>query len=134
APNQIIGNETRCDGKDNDCDGCIDDTFPEVGLAPAAAGASCVVTAPTTCRDSGKGTCQGTGKFVCNTQGTGITCQVTNPGAAPTAEVCDGKDNNCDGIVDNPDPTDPAHLVEPMVAVSGGGLAKTVWVYAYEAA
>jgi hypothetical protein len=134
APNTIIGNETRCDGKDNDCDGCIDESFPEVGLQPAAAGASCAATTASACHDSGVGLCQGQGHFVCNAQGTGTTCSITTPGAAPAAEVCDGQDNDCDGVVDNGGASDPARVKEPMVAISGGGLASTVWIYAYEAA
>jgi hypothetical protein len=134
GPNQIIGNETRCDGKDNDCDGCIDETFAQVGLQPASSGGSCTATAAQACHDNLPGECQGTGHYVCNAQQNGTTCLVTNPGPGASAEISDGMDNNCDGIIDNADPADPARVREPMVAISGGGLAGTVYVYAYEAA
>jgi hypothetical protein len=133
APNQIIGNETRCDGKDNDCDGCIDESFPQVGLQPASAGGSCSPTPPQACTDAGIGTCQGRGHYACNPAGNGIACTITAVGAAPSGEICDGLDNNCDGTVDNSGPTDPARIRDPMVAVSGGGLPAPVYVYAYEA-
>ncbi len=133
GPNQIIGNETRCDDKDNDCDGCIDETFPEVGRRPTATGGSCDAAAPAACSDSGIGDCQGRGIKVCAAGGAGTTCRITQPGAAPQTETCDGQDNNCDGIVDNGDASDPARVREPMVAISGGGVSGTVYMYAYEA-
>ena len=132
APNQILGNETWCDGKDNDCDGCIDESFPQVGLKPTTGG-TCAPTTPTACSDTGVGACQGQGVYACAEDRLGVVCRIDTPGAAPQKEICDGMDNNCDGVVDNGDPTDPARVEEPMVAVSGGGLAKTVYVYAYEA-
>jgi hypothetical protein len=65
-----------CDGKDNDCDGLVDED-----------------QGSTTC---GLGVCQHT---VANCQEGDI--QPCDPmlGAAP--EICDNKDNNCDGLVDN---------------------------------
>jgi hypothetical protein len=133
GPNQIIGNESRCDDQDNDCDGCIDETFPEVGRRPTASGGSCAASAPAACTDSGLGQCQGRGSVSCAPGGSQTVCRITQPGAAPQAETCDGRDNNCDGIVDNGDPGDPARVREPMVAISGGGLAAPVYMYAYEA-
>ncbi|MBM4354140.1 MAG: hypothetical protein FJ109_10155 [Deltaproteobacteria bacterium] len=65
-----------CDGKDNDCNGKVDD---ELGQ--------------TTC---GLGVCKHT---VENCVG-GIA-QVCDPLAGKSAEVCDGKDNDCNGKVDD---------------------------------
>ena len=132
ARNQIISNETRCDGKDNDCDGCIDETFPQVGLQPAAAGGSCAATSAIACADDKKGLCQGKGTFVCSSEGSGVTCQVTVPGVAPAAELCNGQDDNCDGVVDNAAANDPARVKDAMVAIDGGGLTQTIYVDAYE--
>jgi cysteine-rich repeat protein len=74
-----------CDAVDNDCDAQTDEGF-NVGNA-------CSV---------GTGACQANGFFICSQGGT--TCDAT-PGT-PTAEVCDGIDNDCDGIVDNDADTD----------------------------
>ncbi len=70
--------EESCDGKDNDCDGLIDG-----GLPPTQ---PCAV-------ENGWGSCAGLA--VC--LGTpGWVCQAS----APAQEICDYKDNNCDGVVD----------------------------------
>src|SRR3990172_12391249 len=68
-----------CDGKDNDCDGVVDN-----GLA----------STPTTC---GVGQCVSAGTLSCVNGAMVDSCKPGTPGV----EVCDGKANNCDGVVDN---------------------------------
>jgi hypothetical protein len=70
-----------CDGSDNDCDGSTDEGF-NVGTA-------CSV---------GIGDCRRTGAFACGSDGTLVVCNATS--GTPGAEVCDGRDNDCDGITD----------------------------------
>jgi hypothetical protein len=74
-----------CNNLDDDCDGQIDEDFPNKGKA---------------CDDGKQGICKGTGTFVCDTAGTGVTCNITNPGGTATTEICNGLDDDCDGLVD----------------------------------
>jgi len=85
---EVTPKEEECDDKDNDCDGAIDEDF--LGLHE-----SCT---------AGVGECKRTGFFVCNAYGTGIVCDAV-PGQ-PANEICDGKDNDCDGVIDN-NPNNP---------------------------
>jgi MYXO-CTERM domain-containing protein len=74
----------RCDGQDNNCDGLIDD--PNELADDPQNGLPCGVD---------EGTCQ-TGVNVC------VNGAWQCDGAVgPIQEVCDGTDNNCDGLVDN---------------------------------
>lgn len=73
-----------CDGKDNDCDGQIDEDFTNLRQA---------------CK-KGAGECEATGTFVCDpTNNKQTVCNAT-PGT-PSTDFCDGKDNDCDGTIDN---------------------------------
>jgi hypothetical protein len=68
----------QCDGLDNDCNGLVDDELET--------GQTCVITNQFgSC--SGQITCDGLAGNVCT-------------GEAATAEVCDGKDNNCNALID----------------------------------
>jgi Putative metal-binding motif len=74
-----------CNNVDDDCDVLIDEDFPSKGTA---------------CNDGGIGVCRGTGTMQCRGDATGTSCVITTPGAAPSVEVCDRLDNDCDGRVD----------------------------------
>jgi MYXO-CTERM domain-containing protein len=73
-----------CDGIDNNCNGEIDENIPGVGLPCGIAIGEC---APgiTQCVQDGEGNW-------------GVECIGAT---APTEEICDGLDNNCDGAIDN---------------------------------
>lgn len=74
-----------CNDLDDDCDGAIDEDFPEKHQP---------------CDDGELGACRGTGELGCTTDGAGLQCTITNPGAAPLDEVCNGLDDNCNGAID----------------------------------
>ncbi len=74
----------KCNGSDDDCDNQVDEDFPNKGQ-------SCT---------SGLGVCARTGTYVCKADGSGTQCSAT-PGSS-NAAACDGQDNDCDGVVDEP--------------------------------
>jgi hypothetical protein len=122
--------ETLCDGKDNDCDGAIDEGQPNLGQA---------------CTTGGVGDCGATGTFQCNPaapNGPAI-CVTTAPAPGASPEVCDGRDNDCNGIVDDgastgnmtgqewvPVPGSTAQIMKyeasrPNATAAGGGSLET---------
>ncbi len=88
--NQLTGQESWCDGLDNDCDGAVDEH-----IAAGTLGASCFDVA-------GVGECRRTGTMRCQADKTAVAaCDFTGvPAKVAEHEVCDGKDNDCDGLVD----------------------------------
>ena len=74
----------RCNGLDDNCDGQMDEGFN--------LGAACEV---------GVGACHAAGAIACNVAG-GAACGAV--AGAPSAEICDGLDNDCNGQADEGDP------------------------------
>ena len=71
----------ECDGVDNDCNGLVDDGLPVTQ--------PCQSTWPGVGTCGGEATCFGTAGWVCSAP-------------KPTVELCDYKDNDCDGLTDEP--------------------------------
>jgi len=109
VPNGILLQETLCDGFDGDCDGLADDVFADLGQE---------------CDNGGLGICRDVGARICDPADTAATiCDLTVlPDAigASTAEVCNGLDDDCDGIVDNS--VGVGRVVDDMVRINHSGL------------
>ena len=89
-----------CDGKDNDCDGTVDNGNPGGGAA---------------CSTGLQGECAA-GTLTC--QNGALAC-VQNVQSA--AETCDGKDNDCNGTVDNGNPGGGAACNTGLLGVCSAG-------------
>jgi hypothetical protein len=92
----------RCDGNDNDCDGQSDEGFafttPD-GAVVNEVGASC-----------GTGACAN-GVAQCTPTGETMYCSTA---ALATLEICNGVDDDCDGLLDSSDPVDLAANDRPV--------------------
>lgn len=130
CPGVVANDESLCDGSDGDCDDVADDPWKAASfINPLGSGCS---PSPATV----KGACRSVGVYQCNTAKDGVSCNETQAGAAPADELCNGEDDDCDGLVDE-EADDAAGLgvVDAMVRVQ-----RTVnlidydfYIYAYEA-
>ncbi len=72
----------RCNQQDDDCDGLVDEDWPMQG-EPCS---------------MGDGVCRDPGVFQCIDSEDDVACDAV--AGAPSTEMCDGMDNDCDGMVD----------------------------------
>lgn len=72
-----------CNKIDDDCNGRVDDGFEREGT-------KCV---------AGEGECRVEGKYSCSADGSESVCSAT--AKEPSPELCDGKDNDCNGKIDD---------------------------------
>lgn len=79
----VLPAQEICNGLDDDCNGIVDDGFERDGT-------KCV---------AGQGECRVEGKHSCSADGSESVCSATPK--QPKPEICDGKDNDCNGVVDD---------------------------------
>ncbi len=86
VPAYESGKELSCDAKDNDCDGKTDEDFSYADVGKTGTiGQGC-----------GVGACA-SGNVVCKNDKSGVTCSTL---IKKSTEICDTKDNDCDGSTD----------------------------------
>ena len=95
--------DAQCDGVDDNCNGILDEEF---------------VDHVSTC---GVGACASTGFAHCEF---GVFSDTCAPGT-PSAETCNGIDDNCDGTVDNA--AVPTGTPSVVLAADSGGAATLTW-------
>ena len=81
---EVTPKDETCNDKDDNCDGQVDETFEKKGR-------DCI-TSKGECRAEGTWACDADGNLFCNA-----------PTSNPKTEECNGKDDDCDGLVDERD-------------------------------
>ena len=81
----VLPGAELCNNIDDDCNGRVDDGFERDGTKCFA----------------GDGECRSEGSYACSPDGSSSVCSAK--AKPPSTEVCDGKDNDCDGEIDDGD-------------------------------
>lgn len=97
--------ESLCNGIDGNCNGQVDETWQDLG---------------TPCDNGQLGACRDGGMKICDPVDPAQTICDLSPApdpvpGAPSAEACNGVDDDCDGVKDN-------NIADDMVEVNFGGL------------
>jgi hypothetical protein len=100
----------KCNNADDDCNGACDEPFPDVLVN--GAGCSNPHAAKTCNNGQLPGThCFATGTFVCSADQLSEVCNsptcASMASLCPTAETCNGQDDDCNGVVDDCTPFVP---------------------------
>jgi formylglycine-generating enzyme required for sulfatase activity len=100
----LSATEQQCDNQDNNCNGPCDENFPDVPVS----GAGCTNSGrPVQNCTAGKGACQTSGPFTCQKSGAVAyndieACSAQADNTKASNEVCNGKDDDCNGLIDEP--------------------------------
>ena len=100
-----------CDTLDNDCNGLTDEPFQ--------IGKSCIF---------GSGPCAGTGSWVCDNSMAG-NHRCMGSMKPPGVEICDGIDNDCDGVVDELNSASNRTTDDVLVHFASGTVDVTMFAY-----
>jgi len=100
-----------CDTLDNDCNGLTDEPFQ--------IGKTCIY---------GTGPCAGTGTWVCDNSMAG-NHRCMGSMKPPGVEICDGIDNDCDGLVDELASASNRTTDDALVYIKSGSVDVTMFAY-----
>lgn len=113
--NQVNPSKEICDGLDNDCDGKVDEDLNQCGCTKAGETQVCYTGPIAT---TGVGACS-SGQRTCQEQGGTLTWGPCQGQTLPTKEECNGKDDNCDGLIDEGCPCNADNTERPCGQSAG---------------